>query len=77
MQNDASIVNENNILDKDVNVLANSQQVYEHEMTDLSGENDNEDEIGQKEEHAFKYKVFVHAFDQCIQGSEAVMVILN
>ena len=47
-------------------------------MTDLSGEN-NEDNIAadKKMKHSFKYKVFVHVFDQCTQDSETVVAILN
>jgi hypothetical protein len=78
MKNDASADDENNTFDEDSNVLNDSQQITEHEMTDLSGENnDDNNVIDEKQKHSFKYKVFVHVFDQCTQDSETVVAILN
>ncbi|CAF2500113.1 unnamed protein product [Rotaria sp. Silwood2] len=78
MKNDASAEDENNIFDEDTDVLDDSQQISEHEMTDLSGENnDDNDVIDKKEKHSFKYKVFVHVFDQCTQDSDTIVAILN
>ena len=78
MKNDASAEDENNIFDEDSDVLDDSQQISEHEMTDLSGENnDDTDVIDKKKKHSFKYKVFVHVFDQCTQDSDTIVAILN
>jgi hypothetical protein len=47
-------------------------------MTDLSGENSDDNIIVDKQlKPSFKYKVFVHVFDQCTQDSETVVAILN
>ena len=45
-------------------------------MTDLSGENnDDNNVIDKKEKHSFNYKVFVHVFDQCTQDSDTIVAI--
>ncbi|CAF5097862.1 unnamed protein product, partial [Rotaria sp. Silwood1] len=78
MKNDASAEDENSIFDEDTDVLDDSQQISEHEMTDLSGENnDDNGVIDKKKKHSFKYKVFVHVFDQCTQDSDTIVAILN
>jgi hypothetical protein len=78
MKNDASVGNENNTVDEDSDVLDDSQQISEQEMTDLSEEiNDDTNVIDKKEKYSFKYKVFVHVFDQCTQDSETVVAILS
>ena len=47
-------------------------------MIDLSGENADEPSvISNDETNSFKYKVFVHVFDQCTQDSETIVAILN
>ncbi|CAF3363639.1 unnamed protein product [Rotaria socialis] len=78
MKNNASVEDENNTFDEDIDVLDDSKQISEHEMTDLSGENnDGNKVIDKKEKYSFKYKVFVYVFDQCTQDSETVVAILN
>ena len=78
MKNDVRVEDENNTFDKDSNVLDDSQQINEYEMTDLSGENnDDNNVIDKKEKHSFNYKVFVSVFDQCTQDSDTVVAILN
>ncbi|CAF3309897.1 unnamed protein product [Rotaria sp. Silwood2] len=47
-----------------------------HDMTDFSGDNDDENNIiDKKEEHSFKNTVFVHDFNQCTQDSETIVAI--
>ncbi|CAF2131505.1 unnamed protein product [Rotaria magnacalcarata] len=78
MKNNASVEDENNTFDEDIDVLDDSKQISEHEMTDLSGENNDDNKvIDKKEKYSFKYKVFVYVFDQCTQDSETVVAILN
>ncbi|CAF1490257.1 unnamed protein product, partial [Rotaria sordida] len=78
MKNDATVENENNISDEDNDVSDDSQQISEQEMTDLSGENNDDNIVANKKmKHSFTYKVFVHVFDQCTQDSETVVAILN
>ena len=78
MKNDASVDESNNTFDEDSDVLDNGLEISEREMTDLSGENNYDNSVtDKKEKHSFKYKVFVHAFDQCTQDSETIIAILN
>jgi hypothetical protein len=78
MKNDPSVENENNTFSKDSDISDDSQQITDQEMTDLSGENDVEYNTNDKKQrNSFKYKVFVHVFDQCTQNSETVVAILN
>ena len=75
---DASVVSGNNTSDINSDVSNNSQQANEHEVTDLSQENEDDDSVINKiETNCFKYKVFVHVFDQCSQDSETIVTILN
>ena len=74
----ASVVSGSNTLDTNSDVSDTSQQANEHEMTDLSQENEDDGSIINKiETNCFKYKVFVHVFDQCRQDSETIITILN
>ncbi|CAF1510927.1 unnamed protein product [Adineta steineri] len=78
MKKDESIENESNIFPEDDDISDDSPHISEHDMTDLCGENDNEKNgTNQKKDPCFKYKVFVHVFDQCTQDSETVVTILN
>ena len=78
MRNDIDIKDENDIIDGESGVPANSQQISECEMVDLSGDNADEfSVISDDEGNSFKYKVFVHVFDQCAQDSETTVAILN
>ena len=78
MKNDATVENQNNISDEDSYVSDDSQEISEQEMADLSGENSDNNIIVDKQlKPCFKYKVFVHVFDQCTQDSETVVAILN
>jgi hypothetical protein len=48
------------------------------EMIDVSEENNGDNiVVDKKMKHSYKYKVFVHVFDQCTQDSEKVVAILN
>ena len=77
MKNDEDVVN-NETSDGDSDVSVDSQQMNEHEMTDLSQESEDDDNvINEMKINHFKYKVFVHVFDQCSQDSETVVTILN
>ena len=78
MKNDATVENQNNISDEDSYVSDDSQEISEQEMADMSGENSDDNIIVDKQlKPPFKYKVFVHVFDQCTQDSETVVAILN
>ena len=78
LKTDASVVSGNNTSDINSDVSDNSQQANEHEMTDLSQENEDDDSVINKiETNSFKYKIFVHVFDQCSQDSETIVAILN
>ena len=67
-----------NTVDEGSDVLDDSQQISEQEMTDfLENKNDDNHVIDKKEEHSFKYKVFVHVVDLCMQDSETAVAILN
>ena len=77
MKNDATVENQNNISDEDSYVSDDSQEISEQEMVDLFGENSDDNIIVDKQLKPFKYKVFVHVFDQCTQDSETVVAILN
>ena len=78
LKTDTSVVSGNNTSDINNDVSDNSEQVNEHEMTDLSQENEDDDSvINRIGTNCFKYKVFVHVFDQCSQDSETIVTILN
>ena len=71
LKTDASVVSGNNTSDINSDVSDNIQQANEHEMTDLSQENEDDGSVINKiETNSFKYKIFVHVFDQCSQDSE-------
>ena len=78
LKTDASVVSGNTTSDTNSDVSDNSQQANEHEMTDLSQENEDDDSVINKiETNCFIYKTFVHVFDQCSQDSETILTILN
>ncbi|CAF4148956.1 unnamed protein product [Adineta steineri] len=78
MKHDESVENDSSTFLEDDDVSDDSQQISEHEMTDLSGENDDKkNKSDRKKNPCFKYKVFLHVFDQCNQDSETVVTILN
>ena len=78
MKNDIDIKDENDAIDGESSASDNSQQFSECEMVDLSAENADEPSvINNDETNSFKYKVFVHVFDQCTQDSETIVAILN
>ena len=78
MKSDASIKNDCNTIHEDDEMMDDSQQMTEYETTDLSREDDDENNVIDKtEKHFFKYKVFVHVFDQCTQNSKTIVAILN
>ncbi|CAF3693675.1 unnamed protein product [Rotaria sp. Silwood1] len=78
MTGKANAKDEYNTFDEDTDVLDDSQQISDQEIADLSEENSNYTTvIHQEEKLSFKYKVFVHVFDQCTQDSETVVAILS
>ena len=78
MKNGADVPSESRIFDTGSNVSDTSHQDNSFEMTDLAEENENDDSIiDETEAKGFKYKIFVHVFNQCSQDSETVIAILN
>jgi hypothetical protein len=78
MKNEANIPSESHTFDTGSDVSDTGDQANGFEMTDLSEENENDDGIiDETETKAFKYKIFVHVFNQCSQDSETVIAILN
>ncbi|CAF4814411.1 unnamed protein product [Rotaria sp. Silwood2] len=78
MKNDENVVGKNKTFDEESDVSDDSQEINEHEMTDLSQESkDDDNAINDKETNSFRYKVFVHVFDQCSQNSDAIVAILD
>ncbi|CAF2038615.1 unnamed protein product [Rotaria magnacalcarata] len=72
-----TVVSDNNTFDTDSDVSDSSQEVNDHEMTDLLKKTKMMGVSKETETKNFRYKVFVHVFDQCSQDSETIGTILN
>ncbi|CAF1985980.1 unnamed protein product [Rotaria magnacalcarata] len=78
MKSDADPINETRTFDDDIDLSDINESAHDQDMTDLSELSENGDtSIDGRGTNIFKYKIFVHVFDQCLQDSETIVTILN
>ncbi|CAF1548365.1 unnamed protein product [Adineta ricciae] len=78
MKNGTSIEDDKNTSVEQSDIFDDSQQTDDFEMIDVSEKNSVDHNTTHKEnKQSFKYKIFVHVFDECTQDSETVLAILS